>query len=106
MNYLTVPNGKHTGKTIPQIIFNDPDYFFWAIDKKTFFRGELAAQSLDLHLKATQIRIPQNANGVKKVAYYVLHGTERKTFGQIALILHIPTEDAHQFRLIRTTDSD
>ena len=47
---------------MPQIISSDPDYFFWAIDTKVF-QGQLAFQSLELHLKATLIRIPQSANG-------------------------------------------
>lgn len=55
------------------------------------FQGELF-QVLELHLEATLIQSPQNANDEEKVAYYILHGTVSKTFGQIALIPKLPPE--------------
>jgi len=30
MAWSTLPFGKHKGKTLPQIVFADPDWFFWA----------------------------------------------------------------------------
>ena len=29
-DWTQLTNTKHKGKTLPQVIFNDPDYFFWA----------------------------------------------------------------------------
>jgi len=37
---------------------------------------------------------------VEKVAYYILHGTQRKTFGQITLIPKLPPEMSHQRGMI------
>jgi hypothetical protein len=34
--------GKYAGRSLPQILFLDPDYFFWAVEKKVF-QGRLAA---------------------------------------------------------------
>ena len=28
--------GKHAGKSLPQILFADPDWFFWAVDNNVF----------------------------------------------------------------------
>jgi hypothetical protein len=29
--WLQLRFGKHEGKTLPQIVLSDPDYFFWAV---------------------------------------------------------------------------
>jgi hypothetical protein len=33
--------GKHTGKTLPQIILSDPDWFFWALESHAIRGGDL-----------------------------------------------------------------
>ncbi|MGN7714954.1 hypothetical protein [Agrobacterium radiobacter] len=37
-----MPIGKYMGKTLPQLLLTDPDYFFWAMEQDDFFRGGLA----------------------------------------------------------------
>jgi hypothetical protein len=39
--------GKHKGKTLPQVVFADPDYFFWAIEKRKF-PIELVAEAREM----------------------------------------------------------
>jgi hypothetical protein len=58
------------GKTLPQIVFSDPDWFFWAVEKQTFF-GPLAAEAADIARKAKRIKIPGAAPGEKKVRYFI-----------------------------------
>jgi hypothetical protein len=36
MAWSTLNFGKHAGKTLPQIVFADPDWFFWAIETNVF----------------------------------------------------------------------
>ena len=50
--------GKYAGRSLPQILFLDPDYFFWAVEKKVF-QGRLAAQAAELARKARHIKIPK-----------------------------------------------
>jgi hypothetical protein len=33
MSWTTVNFGKYTGKTLPQIVLADPNYFFWLAEK-------------------------------------------------------------------------
>lgn len=33
MPWSIVSFGRHSERTLPQIIFSDPDWFFWAIEK-------------------------------------------------------------------------
>ena len=50
--------GKYAGRSLPQILFSDPDYFFWAVEKKVF-QGRLATEAAELAWKARHIKIPK-----------------------------------------------
>ena len=50
--------GKHAGRSLPQILFSDPDYFFWSIEKK-IFKGCLAMEADKLTRMVRHIRIPK-----------------------------------------------
>jgi len=69
MDWTEVKKGKYNGKTIPQIIFSDPDYFFWAYENN-FFKGKLLEEAKEVYSKATSIKIPQPQNGEKLVVEY------------------------------------
>jgi hypothetical protein len=50
--------GKHVGKSLPQILFYDPDYFFWGIEKKVF-KDRLAVEADKLARMVRHIKIPK-----------------------------------------------
>ena len=50
--------GKHAGRSLPQILFSDPDYFFWSIEKN-IFNGRLAMEADKLTRMVRHIRIPK-----------------------------------------------
>jgi hypothetical protein len=50
--------GKHVGKSLPQILFYDPDYFFWGIEKK-IFKDRLAVEADKLARMVRHIKIPK-----------------------------------------------
>jgi hypothetical protein len=54
--WIPMPFGKHEGLTLPQILFTDPDYFFWL---KGVLKGALASEINELAQKARRIRIPR-----------------------------------------------
>jgi len=58
MKWTKVDFGKYEGKTLPQIILCDPDWFFWGI-KKEIFKGKLIHEADDLAARATSIKIPK-----------------------------------------------
>lgn len=72
MFWTEVHFGKHKGKTLPQIIFSDPDYFFWAYEKG-LFTGYLLEEAEEVYRKATSIRIPQPQTGEKLVVEYAIN---------------------------------
>lgn len=45
------------GKTLPQIIVTDPDWFFWAVENDSFY-GALKAEAAKLARRAQSIKIP------------------------------------------------
>jgi hypothetical protein len=55
MSWIVVPFGKYRGKTLPEIIVRDLDWFFWALPK---LYGRLGAEARDLARKARAIKIP------------------------------------------------
>ena len=63
--------GKHKGKSLPQILFHDPDWFFWFYEQGNF-DGVLQVEAQELVVKAKNIKIPK-AHGKDTVAEYVIH---------------------------------
>ena len=65
--------GKHNGKSLPQVLFTDPDWFFWAIENDVFTkRPALAHEATVLNRRARNIKIP-GAKPDSKLVEYVIH---------------------------------
>ena len=59
----------HHNRTLPEVMFKDPDWFFFLYFNKKFYR-DLLDEVEDVYLKACHIRIPGNEGG-DLVAEYV-----------------------------------
>ena len=68
MSWTTLTFGKHAGRTLPEIILADADWFFWAVNNDVF-KGKLAAEANDLHRKARSIKIPKRRPSRWQVEY-------------------------------------
>jgi hypothetical protein len=66
MRWTAVPFGKYAGKTLPEIIVRDPDWFFWALPK---LYGKLGDQAQDLARKVRAIKIPKSQARKWRVEY-------------------------------------
>ena len=55
MSWSAVPFGKYEGKTLPEIIVRDADWFFWMVPK---LYGKLADEAEELARKVRAIKIP------------------------------------------------
>ncbi len=81
MAYTEITFGKHEGKILPQVLFSDPDYFFWAFEKGVFKdKGSLAEEASEIHHQATRIRIPHDG-AEELLAEYIIHPGTRKFVG-------------------------
>ncbi|NUN03784.1 MAG: hypothetical protein HUU41_21970 [Bryobacteraceae bacterium] len=71
MAWTALTFGQYAGKTLPQVVLSDPDYFFWGMEQGIFKgRGALESEAKDIFHKATHIKIPANNLGELCVEYW------------------------------------
>jgi len=58
--WIPMPFGRYRGLTLPQVLFTDPDYFFWV---RGVLKGALAIEAEQVARKACRIRIPREPDG-------------------------------------------
>jgi hypothetical protein len=81
MAWTALRFGKHQGRTLPQVVFLDPDYFFWAYEEGVFEnKGALRDEAEDVYEKATRIKIP-SLGTEELVAEYGVHPGVRGCVG-------------------------
>jgi hypothetical protein len=68
MRWATLTFGRHAGKTLPEIILSDADWFFWAFNKSAF-KGRLANEAAKLVERARAIKIPKPKSKRWQVEY-------------------------------------
>ncbi len=66
MSWSVVPFGKYGGKTLPEIIVRDLDWFFWMLPR---LYGKLGTEADDLARKARAIKIPKRRRRKWEVEY-------------------------------------
>ncbi len=68
--------GEHKGKSLPQVIFSDPDWFFWAYETR-IFKGAQDDEAREIYRKATSIKIPQKGPETLVAEYGQPHSESR-----------------------------
>jgi hypothetical protein len=58
MSWSIVPFGKYRGNTLPGIVVQDPDWFYWMVPK---LYGKLGKEARDLARRIQAIKIPKPA---------------------------------------------
>jgi hypothetical protein len=70
MPWTPVHFRKHEGKTLPQILWNDPDWFYWAIENHVFEdKPNLQQEAKILYAKSRSIKVPQTGPTTRGVQY-------------------------------------
>jgi hypothetical protein len=72
MTWTTLNFGKYIGKTLPQIVLLDPDWFFWVLPR---LYGTLAEEAQALDRRAKAIKIPGPDQETLVVEYQYDNGT-------------------------------
>jgi hypothetical protein len=80
MPWSILPFGRHKGKTLPQVLFTDPDWFFWAVETKLLASPRLVGEAAVVDRRARNIRIP-SSTGEDLVVEYIIHPQSRKFVG-------------------------
>ena len=78
MTWTVLSFGKHMGKTLPQILLSNPDWFFWMLPK---FYGTLAEEAQALDRRAKAIKIPGPDRETQVVEYQYEEGARFLGFG-------------------------
>jgi hypothetical protein len=84
MEWSLISFGKYKGKSLPQIIFKDADWFFNGYEKG-YFKGVLAQEAHELYRRARSIRIPQR-NGQKLLVEYHIHHDGKSGKGKFGMM--------------------
>jgi hypothetical protein len=66
MHWSVVPFGKYQGKSFPEIIMQDPDWFFWVLPN---LYGKLGEEAQELARRARAIKIPPRGGKRLEVEY-------------------------------------
>ena len=99
MTWATLDIGKYAGKTLPQVLFTDPDWFFWGFEQK-IFQWFLAFDAALLNRRARSIRIP-DPEGLGLVAEYAVECN-----GRFAGLQIVPAARAREgFREVRRSSA-
>ncbi|ALC84540.1 hypothetical protein AM499_00910 [Bacillus sp. FJAT-22090] len=61
--------GNYQGISIPQLVFKDPDYFFWAMENDVFNGTYLVLEAKDVYKKSRNIKIPKFGHKAEYVTY-------------------------------------
>jgi hypothetical protein len=70
--------GKYKGKTLPQIVLRDPDWFFWAHEVGAL--SSVQSEADDAHRKARSIKPPRR-DGEEQLVEYIIHEATGKSLG-------------------------
>ena len=76
MKWSALTFGKHEGKTLPQVMFIDPDWFYHGLEKG-YFKGSLFLQAREIHRKSRAIRVPRRDGEKRFVEYIIDRGCEK-----------------------------
>ncbi|SHH48518.1 hypothetical protein [Flavobacterium defluvii] len=85
MVFTAVNLKKHSGKTLPQIVFSDLDYFIWAYEDNVFKNPPLKQEAQYIFKRIKNIKIPKQ-NSEEYEVEYLIHAPTGK-FGYFELVL-------------------
>ena len=86
MEWTKLKFSKYIGKTLPEVMFKDPDWFYYSYKEGRFW-GKMKYEAEEIYRKSRSINIPQNGS-TRLVAEYAFHPDDGSFVG-----LEIVTEN-------------
>ena len=72
MNWTKLEFGKHRGRTLPQVMFSDADWFFWLHANPLPTNNNVRGSEVEeIYRKSTSIKVPQKGDE-QMVAEYII----------------------------------
>jgi hypothetical protein len=88
MNYTKIDFGKYRGMILPEVIFEDADYFFYAYEHY-YFEGTLGQEAHELYRRSRSIWVPSR-NGKKMLVQYIFQPNLKSKRVEFAMMKLIP----------------
>ena len=73
MSWTQLKFKKHKGKTLPEVFFCDPGWFFWVFERD-IFKDRIVIEAEDLYRKVSYVKIPTFMDEEVVVDYFWTHG--------------------------------
>ena len=71
---VNIGKWKNKGKSLPQILVTDPDWFFWAVENNVFKSNlQLKKEAQTLNLRARSIMVPSSYAPKDSLSYKIMH---------------------------------
>jgi hypothetical protein len=110
--WLIINFGKHEGKSLPQILLCDPDWFFWAVENGVFKkRLNLLFEAKRLTVMAKHIKIPRPDPEKWYIRYVITRDGKFLTFEIVETVEYVDPDvilhdhlDLSFPRLLKTYD--
>ena len=78
MSWDILKFGKYENRmTLPQVLFFDPGYFFWAIQHDALQKNGMAVEANKLYDRACSVYIPESYGDDIEVEYYLRYGDNK-----------------------------
>ena len=91
--------GKYKGKSLPQAVLRDPDWFFWALDDGVFVsKPDLIVEAYELARKARNIKIPKPSPEDWHIRYVIHESGKFGTFDIVERTSHDWEDVSRLFR--------
>ena len=72
MAWTEMTFGKYNGLTLPEVMFKDPDWFFWVCEQGCTGPAEAIKDEFEeIYRKSRNVKIPGGRNGTHEVRYYL-----------------------------------
>lgn len=88
MEWTVMETGKHAGKSLPQVLFRDADWFFHAYENGYFGEAQVL-EADEIYRRARSIRVPAK-NGQKMLVEYIIHCTGKNRSGKFGTMRLVP----------------
>ena len=88
MDWTRIHFGKYRGKNLPEIIFEDADYFFFLYEN-FYFHGDLEKEANYLYPRARSIKVPSK-NGQKMLVQYFTYYDRKSKKDKFSMMKLIP----------------
>lgn len=94
ISWIELKFGKHIGKTLPQVLCKDPDWFYYEVEENNFYQAGIKAQVDLIGPRSRRIRVPEGCS-----VLYFTNPTAKNKFDHFQIVDDsVPTPSHNCFK--------